>query len=367
MAKTAKAKPTVNTVTRTKKSTTSRKTAVRTKSNNNELPSPPRVTRNNTAQQGSLVNPTDVDDPALSTVNPSVTEINYDVSPARATRSQAKKATDVHDPDLFTVNASVTEITSPARATQSRAKKAIGDDNFWDKVGDNGTDLVVDHGTDLEYDSDSKDEDYRGDVYDDDFSDGEESLGQYRVPSARGNGAGRKPKAGRPPKPDTTGMSEEDASAALTDWGKKWKRDNDTNRRTAAAAAALQEFDESLDLSGHQFTGVCSRTLREMKDVELHPLRKGDTFPNKELVMLRIAEEANLFAIRIQTRRSDLFQLQVYGAGGDPFHVHANYRTAKNMWVSQNVKSGLEEQSMSQGGVLHLIMDKMGYFQCLTR
>ena len=116
MAKTAKAKP-------TKKSTTSRKTAVRTKSNNNELPSPPRVTRNNTAQQGSLVNPTDVDDPALSTVNPSVTEINYDISPARATRSQAKKATDVHDPALSTVNASVPEINndgpSPARATRS--------------------------------------------------------------------------------------------------------------------------------------------------------------------------------------------------------------------------------------------------------
>ena len=236
--------------------------------------------------------------------------------------------TDVHDPALSTVNASVTEITSPARATQSRAKKAIGDE-----VRDNGTDLEVENGTDLDYDSDSKDGDYRGDIYEDDYSDDEESLGQYRVPSARGNGAGRKPKAGRPPKPDTTGMSEEDASAALTDWAKKWKRDNDTNRRTAAAAAALQEFDESLDLSGHQFTGVCSRTLREMKDVELHPLRKGDTFLNKELVMLRIAEEANLFAIRIQTRRSDLFQLQVYGAGGDPFHVHANYRTAKNMWV----------------------------------
>ncbi len=83
--------------------------------------------------------------------------------------------------------------------------------------------------------------------------------------------------------------------------GKKWKRDNDANRRTAAAAAAaLQDFDESLDPSGDcdHFTGVCSRTLREMKDVELHPLRKGDTFPNKELLMLRIAEEAILFAIQ---------------------------------------------------------------------
>ena len=44
----------------------------------------------------------------------------------------------------------------------------------------------MDNGTDLEYDSDSDNEDYRGDVYDDDFGDGEESLGQYHVPSARG-------------------------------------------------------------------------------------------------------------------------------------------------------------------------------------
>ncbi len=84
MAKTAKAKPTANTGTRTKKSTSSRTTAVRRKTNTNELHS---------AHQGSLLNPTDVDDPALSTVNPSLNEINYDIlSPARATRSQAKKA-----------------------------------------------------------------------------------------------------------------------------------------------------------------------------------------------------------------------------------------------------------------------------------
>jgi hypothetical protein len=114
-------------------------------------------------------------------VNPSVNEINYDV-------------------------------LSPAKATRSQAKKAIGDNNFWDKA--------VDEGMDLSYDSDSDNEDYRGDVYDDDFSDGEESLGQYRVPLVRGNGAGRKPKAGQPPKPDTRGMSEQDAYAALTDWKK---------------------------------------------------------------------------------------------------------------------------------------------------
>jgi hypothetical protein len=125
-----------------------------------------------------------------------------------------------------------------------------------------------------------------GDVNDDDYSDGEESLAKYFVPSARGKDAGCKPKAGQSPKPDTTGMSVRDAFAVMSDWERTWKRDSNANRRTAAAAAALQDFDESLDHFGEQFTGVCSKTLLEMKDVEQRPLRKGDTFPSKETVML---------------------------------------------------------------------------------
>ena len=72
----------------------------------------------------------------------------------------------------------------------------------------------------VDFSDDSDDDDYRGDVYDDDYSDGKESLSKYRVPSARGKGAGRKPNTGRPPKPDTKGMCERDALAVMTDWGK---------------------------------------------------------------------------------------------------------------------------------------------------
>jgi hypothetical protein len=247
---------------------------------------------------GVLLNPHDVDDPALTAVNPSVSEINYDVPSPRS---------------------------SPRRGPAAK-----------DAIKDNSNEFcIAGEEVDDAYESDdSDDEDYRGDIYEDDYSNGEEDLLlTYRVPSARGKGAGRKATTGRPPKPDTKGMSERDASAAVTEWKKKWKRTNDANRRTAAAAAALQDVDESLDPSGDLYTGVCTRSLWEMKDVEINPLRKGDTFPNKEILMLRIAEEANLFAVRFQTRRSDLFQLQVYGAGGDPFHVHGNYRSGKGMWA----------------------------------
>lgn len=168
MAKTAKVKPTA---TKTKKSTSQQ--TVCGKSNTNELPSSPRSRADRAAHRGALLNPpTDVDDPALSAVNPSVSEINYDVVSPGAARAQAKNV-----------------------------------------IGDKGINLAYDS-------DDSDDEDYRGDVYDDDYSDGEDSLAKYRVPSARGKGAGRKPKAGRPPKPDTKGMSQGDVLALMTDWEK---------------------------------------------------------------------------------------------------------------------------------------------------
>jgi len=122
------------------KKSTSRKT-VCGKSNTNELPSSPRSRAGRAAHRGALLIPTDVDDPALSAVNPSVSEINYDfVSPG---------------------------------AARAQAKNAIEDNNFWDKT--------VDKGIDLAYNSDnSDDEDYRGGVYDDDYSDGEDFLAKTR-------------------------------------------------------------------------------------------------------------------------------------------------------------------------------------------
>ena len=284
MAKTSKERPTNNTGTKKKKST-SQKT-VGGKSSKNELPSSPTRSRSDRAAHrgAALLNPTDVDDPALSAVNPSFSEINYDVACPGAALAHANAIGDniLLDKTVGTkginVNPSLSEINcdvaSPGAALAQA--NAIGHNILLDKtVGTKGIEL-----------NNSNNDNYRGDVYDDDYSNGEESLGKYRVPSARGKGSGRKPKAGRPPKPDTTGMSTRDAFVVMSDWERSWKRDSDVNRRTAAAAAALQDFDESLDPFGEQFTGVCSKTLWEMKDVEQRPLRKGDTFPNKETVMI---------------------------------------------------------------------------------
>ncbi len=138
-----KEKPTNNTGTKTKKST-SRKT-VGGKSTKNELPSSPTRSRGECAAHrgAALLNLTDVDDPALLAVNPSLSEINYDIASPGAARAQAN---------------------------------AIGDNILLDKtVGKKYMELAYN----------SNNEDYRGDVYDDDYSNGEESLAKYRVPSVR--------------------------------------------------------------------------------------------------------------------------------------------------------------------------------------
>ena len=207
--------------------------------------------------------------------------------------------------------------------SDSEIHSTFEDDEYEDESSDEDEEEV---------DDDVLDPDYNGELYDDDYSDGEESMEKYCVPSARGKGAGRKPNPGHPPKPDTTGMSYAQANRALVSWKQECKQKNDANCRSVAAAAALREFDESIGTCDKIYTGVTTKTLRQMNEVEQAPLQLGHTFPSNKIVMPRIAEEANLFGVRIQVCRSDLFQLQVYGSGGDPFHVHAFHGSAKGMW-----------------------------------
>jgi hypothetical protein len=194
MAKTSKERPTNITGTKTKKST-SQKT-VGGKSSKDELPSSPtRSCSDRAAHRGAaLLNPTNVDDPALSAVNPSLSEINYDVACPGAALAHANAIGDsiLLDKTVGTkgvnVNPSLSEINydvaSPGAALAQA--NAIGGNIPLDKtVGTKGIDLY-----------NSNNDKYRGDVYDDDYSNGEESLAKYRVPLARGKGAGRKPKAG---------------------------------------------------------------------------------------------------------------------------------------------------------------------------
>ena len=139
-------------------------------------------------------------------------------------------------------------------------------------------------------DNDDDNELYNGLLfYDDDDDDELNSLegGKYRVPSVRGKGGGRQPNPNRPPRPNTDGMSADEAKNALDRWEKDWRSTKDKARR--ALAHQVNQGEGSLDDS-RSFTGVCDLTMRLMMEVELHPLQIEHTFPTKNITLLRIAE-----------------------------------------------------------------------------
>ncbi len=137
-----------------------------------------------------------------------------------------------------------------------------------------------------------------------------------RVPLARGAGAGRKPKIGCPDKPNTYGMSEQEAEEGLSKWEKDWKKAQDRDRRKSAR----EEVDDTIT-----YTGVLSDLLRTMMEVKASPLKVDDTFPTKDRLLLRIVEEANLYVVQTAIKRNDTFQVNARGLNGDTFHVHENF------------------------------------------
>ncbi len=150
----------------------------------------------------------------------------------------------------------------------------------------------------------------------DDNDDNSIDDAKYHVPLAREAGASRKPKSGHPDKPNTDGMSEQDAEKALSKWEKDWKKARDKDRRMSARQ---DEVDNTTT-----YTGVLPDLLRTMTEVKASPLKVGDTFPTKDRLLLRIVEEANLYGVQMAIKRSDTFQVDARGLNGDTFHVHGN-------------------------------------------
>ena len=58
---------------------------------------------------------------------------------------------------------------------------------------------------------------------------------------------------------------------------------------------------------GSNHTGILYPQLRNMTSVESDPLLVDHTFPSKEILFIRIAEEANLSEINVSVKRSDDF------------------------------------------------------------
>jgi hypothetical protein len=150
----------------------------------------------------------------------------------------------------------------------------------------------------------------------------DEPTVSYRVDWVKGKGAGQKSIQGWPPKLNTTLMSAAEAKDALDRWGKDWKRDRDKLRRNPQSNVDECSF---VDGGSLEYTGCTEGILRPMVTVSGNPLLEGHTFPDKETLLMRVAEEANLFGVWIKIVRIDGLQVDVRGADGDPFHVVGYY------------------------------------------
>jgi hypothetical protein len=95
--------------------------------------------------------------------------------------------------------------------------------------------------------------------------------------------------------------------------------------------------------------------LRTMTDVESSPLMLDHTFPTKEVLLLRITEEANLSGCHVSSKRSDDYRVQVVGSSDSSFKINAVYSYTYGWMVTKcETRHDLlsqEETTALDGGV----------------
>ena len=72
-----------------------------------------------------------------------------------------------------------------------------------------------------------------------------------------------------------------------------------------------------------EYSGMITNHLWVMTDVEEWPLLKGHTFPNKDVMLMRIQEETNLCGKQIIIDLGDYFQVRINEMYGGNFKVKA--------------------------------------------
>ena len=129
---------------------------------------------------------------------------------------------------------------------------------------------------------------------------------------------------GGPSKPDTSKMSDYDAANAMADYKSARKKYTDKLRHDRIKAAQLS----TIELRPEECSGDNTNGLRPMTVVENKRLMAGHTFTTKEIVWMRIAEEANRRRISYTTEVSNHHNLVV---SGDRFRVEVSF-SEKSKW-----------------------------------
>jgi hypothetical protein len=107
----------------------------------------------------------------------------------------------------------------------------------------------------------------------------------------------------------------------------------------AAKAKLRKSLDDNHDYDdGIKYLGVTTQFFRPMSAVE--PMCVGHNYPSKEILLLRIAEEANLHNVEVAIFRSCLKRVYVNGRGGANFKVRAQ-PTLEKAGLCRSILDGL--------------------------
>ena len=120
---------------------------------------------------------------------------------------------------------------------------------------------------------------------------------------------------GGPTLPNCDGMTADEADAAKKRYSidrQKFRKELCRERLRAAKGGLFDDKD---------YTGDVTPTLRPIAQVINFHLKKRHTFSDRNLIVLRIAEEANCRGISFQTDKSD--ELKLYCRGPNSFLVYA--------------------------------------------
>ncbi len=142
----------------------------------------------------------------------------------------------------------------------------------------------------------------------------DEDMEYYRVNST--GRRGRSLSSDDPPRPGTSGMSAAEAQETIKEWRVLRKAHTDKmqrEHRTFFGSNAATEIE---------YSGVVD-CLRLMSDVEVTPLLKGHTFLTKDILLIRIAKEANFCGCQIAIVQRDNYQVHIRGCAGFLFQIKA--------------------------------------------
>jgi hypothetical protein len=133
---------------------------------------------------------------------------------------------------------------------------------------------------------------------------------------------------GGPQPPDPAGLMEDEYKKLYAKYSKERKRYTDKKRNEAA-----KRIQECAGGKPGRYSGFCDGQLRPLTEVDSHPLITGHTFPAKDILHLRIAEEAMHRGIVTKVVRSDVTNFVVIGAD---FYVRASF-TSTDGWTANCV------------------------------